>query len=76
MLGVYRNHKAFQKVTVRKFLDDMVYPDAQELELDGKQPSQEASELKFRQDDEGSAFPDRHFSYVPTLPLRFSPSWQ
>ena len=26
LLGVYRNHKAFQKVTVRKFLDDVVYP--------------------------------------------------
>ena len=27
LLGVYWNHKAFQKVTVRKFLDDVVYPD-------------------------------------------------
>ncbi|KAI0303609.1 peroxisomal acyl-CoA-dehydrogenase [Multifurca ochricompacta] len=34
------NHKAFQKV-VRKFFDEVVYPDAQERELDGKRPSQE-----------------------------------
>ena len=30
LLGVYRNHKAFQKVTVRKFLADVVYPDVLE----------------------------------------------
>ncbi|KAI0300738.1 acyl-CoA dehydrogenase [Russula brevipes] len=34
------NHKAFQK-TVRKFFDEVVYPDAQERELDGKRPSQD-----------------------------------
>ena len=30
LLGIYRNHKAFQKVTVRKFLNDVVYPDVLE----------------------------------------------
>lgn len=37
---IYQNHKAFQKV-VRKFFDEVVYPDAQERELDGKRPSQD-----------------------------------
>lgn len=37
---MYQNHKAFQKV-VRKFFDEVVYPDAQERELDGKRPSQD-----------------------------------
>ena len=28
-------------MVVRKFFDDVVYPDAQERELDGKRPSQD-----------------------------------
>lgn len=40
VVGMYQNHKAFQKV-VRKFFDEVVYPDAQERELDGKRPSQD-----------------------------------
>ncbi|KAH8995027.1 peroxisomal acyl-CoA-dehydrogenase [Lactarius akahatsu] len=34
------NHRVFQKA-VRKFFDEVVYPDAQARELDGKRPSQE-----------------------------------
>ncbi|KAF8501752.1 peroxisomal acyl-CoA-dehydrogenase [Russula emetica] len=34
------NYKAFQKA-VRKFFDEVVYPDAQEREIEGKRPSQE-----------------------------------
>ncbi|KAI9463350.1 acyl-CoA dehydrogenase/oxidase [Lactarius psammicola] len=34
------NHRVFQK-TVRKFFDEVVYPDAQARELDGQRPSQE-----------------------------------
>ncbi|KAH9043419.1 peroxisomal acyl-CoA-dehydrogenase [Lactarius hengduanensis] len=34
------NHRVFQKA-VRKFFDEIVYPDAQARELDGKRPSQE-----------------------------------
>ncbi|KAI0267691.1 peroxisomal acyl-CoA-dehydrogenase [Gloeopeniophorella convolvens] len=34
------NHRALQKAA-RQFFDEVVYPDAQERELDGKRPSQE-----------------------------------
>ncbi|OBZ72417.1 Isovaleryl-CoA dehydrogenase, mitochondrial [Grifola frondosa] len=34
-----QNHRQFQRA-VRKFIDEVVYPDAQERELDGKRPSQ------------------------------------
>ncbi|KAI0734195.1 peroxisomal acyl-CoA-dehydrogenase [Fomitopsis betulina] len=34
-----QNHRRFQQ-TVRKFMDEHVYPDAQARELDGKRPSQ------------------------------------
>ncbi|KAH6908981.1 acyl-CoA dehydrogenase [Coprinopsis sp. MPI-PUGE-AT-0042] len=37
------NHKAFQKV-VRKFFDEVVYPDALAREEDGKRPSQDVIE--------------------------------
>lgn len=35
-----QNHREFQKV-VRKFFDEVVYPDAQAREADGKRASQE-----------------------------------
>ena len=35
-----QRHKKFQ-LAVRKFVDDVVFPDAQARELDGKRPSQE-----------------------------------
>ena len=37
--GMEQSHRRLQKA-VRQFVDEHIYPDAQERELDGKRPSQ------------------------------------
>ena len=37
--GMGQSHRRLQKA-VREFVDEYIYPDAQERELDGKRPSQ------------------------------------
>ena len=37
--GMGQSHRRLQKA-VRQFVDQYIYPDAQERELDGKRPSQ------------------------------------